>query len=316
MYTSTEVLGNCSRKMTEENASVMTLEISFERRSGPGRFRSETPNGAMLYRHCTRARVGFCRWRGWASRGPYTAASTLFPPHSTYAEPSARWRTPASIFTGRSSCGMRPSFLRPSLSISLTFFSVSPMLSRLPSVLLLQETVDHLREPDRLGVLLDEPHRVLRDARVVRFAVDPDAAVLPHEDPAAREVLDQGDHAPLLPDDPGDLGGRDLDERAALELAQPFAVQGDLDAAVLVDGEDLHEEHLADAQEALGVPVVHPPRRLDGVERGRVGGVDVEQPVAVTVVRDRTDDGVSRTRHVPAGEGDDRDDPVPLVPDA
>src|SRR5205807_10536425 len=89
MNMSTDVLGNCSRKTTAENASEMTLEISTDRRSGPGRFRSDTLNGAMLYRHWTSARAGPCRCLGWASLGPYTAARTLLPPHSMSAHPSA-----------------------------------------------------------------------------------------------------------------------------------------------------------------------------------------------------------------------------------
>ena len=82
MKMSTDVRGNCSLKTTELNASEMTFEISTDRRSGPGLFRSETLKGAMLYRHWTRARAGSWRCRGCASRGPYTAARTLFPPHS------------------------------------------------------------------------------------------------------------------------------------------------------------------------------------------------------------------------------------------
>ncbi len=70
MKTSMLARGNCSTKTTEVNASEMTLEISVERRSGPGRFRSPTENEAMLYRHRTKARAGSCRWRGWHSRGP------------------------------------------------------------------------------------------------------------------------------------------------------------------------------------------------------------------------------------------------------
>ena len=67
---STDVRGNCSAKTTELKASEITFEISTERRSGPGRLRSVTLNGAMLYRHWTSARAGSWRCLGWASRGP------------------------------------------------------------------------------------------------------------------------------------------------------------------------------------------------------------------------------------------------------
>src|SRR2546428_8595839 len=97
---STEVRGNCSTNTTLANASEITFEISTDRRSGPGRFRSVTENGAMLYRHWTRAFAGSWRRRGCASRGAYTAARTLVFPHSTYADPSAFFSTPPSILIG------------------------------------------------------------------------------------------------------------------------------------------------------------------------------------------------------------------------
>ncbi len=87
---------------TYSSASEMILEISTERRSGPGLFLSFTLKAIMLYLHCTMALAGFCMCRGWHSLGPYTAANTLFLPISTYAEPSAFFRTPASILMLRS----------------------------------------------------------------------------------------------------------------------------------------------------------------------------------------------------------------------
>ena len=103
MKMSTDVRGNCSTNTTLANASEITLLISTDLRSGPGRFRSVTEKGAILYRHCTSAFAGSCRCRGWASRGPYTAARTLLFPHSMYADPSAFFRTPASMRIGLSS---------------------------------------------------------------------------------------------------------------------------------------------------------------------------------------------------------------------
>src|SRR5207247_9157546 len=74
MKMSTDVRGNCSLKTTELKASEMTFELSTDRRSGPGRLRSDTLKGAMFYRHGTGARAVTRMCLGVASPGPYTAA--------------------------------------------------------------------------------------------------------------------------------------------------------------------------------------------------------------------------------------------------
>ena len=69
-------------RITGSRASRLTLDSSYDLRSGPGRFRSSTEKEAMLYRYRTMARVTSCKCLGCTSLGPYTAAITLFPPIS------------------------------------------------------------------------------------------------------------------------------------------------------------------------------------------------------------------------------------------
>src|SRR3970282_468228 len=248
---STEVRGNCSTNTNPANPSEITFEISTDLRSGPGRFRSVTLNGAMLYRHATRPFVGSCGWRGWASRGPYTAARTLLFPHSMYADPSAFFRTPASIRIGRSSSALRPSSRIPFSSISFSSFSMcstssmgslSAGVRRPPPVRGLQVLPHKVREPRHQGLLLDQVDDVRDVFDGLRVAVDPDPAVLPHEHPGPRHVPDHRDHAPPLPDEAGDLRVGDLEDLPALEPTEVALRHPQLDALRLVDGEDLRED--------------------------------------------------------------------------
>src|SRR5439155_16547651 len=219
MKMSTDVRGNCSTNTTLANASEITLLISTDRRSGPGRFRSVTEKGAMLYRHCTRAFAGSCRCRGWASRGPYTAASTLLFPHSRYADPSAFFRTPASILIGRSSSARRPSRRMPFLSISFSSFGMCSMSSivvtlrgrlRPPSVRGLEVRAHRVRQPRCGAAVVDQLDEVRRVEHALRVPVDPDPAVLADEHPDVRELPDQLHHAPVPADGLGRLRRGDL----------------------------------------------------------------------------------------------------------
>src|SRR2546425_960667 len=269
----TAVRGNCSTNTPLANASEIPLLISRDRRSGPGRFRSVTENGAMLYRHCTRALAGSCRWRGWASRGPYTAASTLLFPHSMYAEPSAFFRTPASIRTGRSSSNRRPSSRMPLSSISFSSFGMCSMSSiaitlrgrpRPPSIRALQVLPDEIRQARERGPLLDQPDRVRGVPHALRVAVHPDEPVLAHEHPDVGEVPDQGDHAPLPPDQAGHLRGGDPDDLPAVEPAELAVRHRELDPHRLVDGQDLREDHVPDPEVPVRVPHLPAPRAPPG----------------------------------------------------
>src|SRR3989454_814500 len=325
MKMSTDVRGNCSTNTTLANASEITLLISTDRRSGPGRFRSVTENGAMLYRHCTRALAGSCRWRGWASRGPYTAARTLLFPHSMYAEPSAFFRTPAAIRTGRSSSNRRPSSRMPLSSISFSSFGMCSMSSiaitlrgrpRPPSIRALQVLPDEIRQARERGPLLDQPDRVRGVPHALRVAVHPDEPVLAHEHPDVGEVPDQGDHAPLPPDQAGHLRGGDADDLPAVEPAKLAVRHRELDPHRLVDGQDLREDHVPDPEVPVRVPELHHPRRLLHVQ-GRGGRrVDVHEPVGGPEVRHPADDDVPGPRDVPAAEGDHAHEAVPLGHDA
>src|SRR3989304_4961625 len=322
---STEVRGNCSTNTTLANASEITFEISTDLRSGPGRFRSVTLNGAMLYRHCTRAFVGSGRWRGWAPRGPYTAARTLLFPHSMYADPSAFFRTPASIRIGRSSSARRPSSRIPFSSISFSFFSMcstssmsslSAGVRRPPPVRGLQVLPHEIREPCHQGLLLDQVDDVRDVPPGPRVAVDPDPAVLPHEHPGPRHVPDHRDHASLLPDQAGDLRVGDLEDLPAREPPELALRQAELDPLRLVDGEDLREDRVAHPQVALRVPELHPPRRLRRVE-GRGGRrVDVPEPVGGAGGDDLADDDVPRAGDVDPAERNHVHVPLRLGADA
>src|SRR3990170_1540078 len=313
MKMSTVVRGNCSLKTTAEKASEMTLEISTDRRSGPGRFRSVTLNGAMLYRHGTRARAGSWRCLGCASRGPYTAARTLFPPHSTYADPSARRRTPASIRIGRSSSWRRPSRRTPFSSISFSSFGMCSMstIRILPSgggssvrvsVRGFQELPHGLREAERLGSLLDEPDRPRGDHGVAVRAIEPDPPVLADVDPTVREVRDEGDHASLLPDDARDFRRGDLEELPAAEAPGLRGVHRDGDPLNLVHAGDMAEDRVADVEEPGGVAELDVPRDLRRMEGRRVGRVDVHEPVRRADVDDLAADPVAARGDVPPGE--------------
>src|SRR2546425_2242340 len=325
MKMSTDVRGNCSTNTTLANASEITLLISTDRRSGPGRFRSVTENGAMLYRHCTRAFAGSCRWRGWASRGPYTAARTLLFPHSMNAEPSAFFRTPASIRIGRSSLYRLPSRRMPFSSISFSSFGMCSTSSiilnlrgrpRPPSVHTLEILPDRVRQARQVAPLLDQADHVRRVVDPLGVPVEPVEAVLAHEHPDVREVPDQGDHAPLPPDQPGHFGGGDLGDLPSGEPTELAVRHRQLDPHRLVHGQHLREDHIPDAEVPVRVPELHRPRRLLGVQRRRVRRVDVHEPVGGTEVRDLADHDVLGARDVPAAERDDGQQSVPLGHDA
>src|SRR3989441_10097174 len=216
--------GTCRTNTPLATAWEITFEISTDRRSGPGRFRSVTEKGAMLYRHCTRAFAGSWRWRGCASRGPYTAARTLLFPHSRYADPSAFFSTPASILIGRSSSNRLPSRRMPFSSISFSSFGICSMSSivvtfrgrrRPPSIRGLQVPTDRVRQSRRRAAIVDHPENVRRMMHALRVSVDPDAAVLPNEHPDVRELPDEGDHAASAADEAGHPGGGGLEELPA-----------------------------------------------------------------------------------------------------
>src|SRR2546425_12323848 len=326
MKMSTDVRGNCSLKTTELKASEMTFEISTDRRSGPGRFRSDTLKGAMLYRHWTRARAGSWRCLGCASRGPYTAARTLFPPHSMYAEPSARRKTPASIRIGRNSSNDRPSSRRPSELISFISFSMCSMSSMenllggprpSPSSFLPLDQFAHgFRQADRLGPLLDQADRHRRDRGAAVIPVQPDPPVLPHVDATPGQVHDQGHHAPLLADHPWDLGGRDLDHHATGQASGLALLHRQLDALDLVDAQDMTHDHVADLQVPRGVAEFDPPGRFRRVEGSGIRRVDVDEPMGWALVDHLADDGVAPLRDVPPVERDHAHETLVLVPNA
>src|SRR5436309_6775365 len=325
MKMSTDVRGNCSTNTTLANASEITLLISTDLRSGPGRFRSVTENGAMLYRHCTRAFAGSCRCRGWASRGPYTAARTLLFPHSMYADPSAFFSTPASMRIGLSSSYRRPSSRTPLSSINFSSFgicSTSPIVINLrgrrrrPPVRPLQVLPHRIREAGQVAPVLDEADRIRGVSDPVGVAVEPDHPVLPDEHPHLREVPDQANHAPLAADQSRHFRGRDLDDLPAREPAELAVRHGKLDPHRLVHGDDLREEYIPDMEVPLRVPELHHPRRLLCVQGGGVRRVDVHEPVGGTEVHDLADDDVLGPRDVPPAQGGDADEPVPLGHDA
>src|SRR2546426_358243 len=323
MKMSTDVRGNCSTNTTLANASEITLLISTDLRSGPGRFRSVTENGAMLYRHWTRAFAGSCRCRGWASRGPYTAARTWLSPHSMYADPSAFFRPPASMRIGRSSSYRRPSRRTPLSSINFSSFgSTSPIVLNLhrrrrrPPVRLLQILPHRVGEALQVASVLDEADRMRGMADPLRVAVQPDQPVLPDEHPDPRKIANQSNHAPLPADEARHFGGRDLDDLPAGEPPELAVRHRELDPHRLVNGDDLREDHVPDMEVPLRVPELHHPRSLLRVEGRGVGRVDVDEPVGGAEVRDLADDDVLRPRDVPTGQRDDADEPVPLGQDA
>src|SRR2546430_1779918 len=150
-----------------------------------------------------------------------------------YAEPSARRSTPASIRTGLSSSAFRPSNLRPSALINFIPFSmcsISSMCSRSsggpgPSRLPLRpfdQLAHGFRKAGRLGAFLDQSDRPRGDCGVAVIPVQPNPAVLPDVDLAVGEVLDQGDHAPLLSDYPANLGAVISTPPAPFPAAFPF----------------------------------------------------------------------------------------------
>src|SRR5438445_2043064 len=325
MKMSTEVRGNCSTNTTEANASEITFEISTDRRSGPGRFRSVTENGAMLYRHCTRAFAGSWRWRGWASRGPYTAARTLLFPHSRYADPSAFFSTPASIRIGRSSSNRRPSRRMPFSSISFSSFGICSMSSivvtlrgrrRPPSIRGFQIRANRVRQPRRGAPLVDHPENVRRVMHALRVPIDPDPAVLANKHPHVRELPDQGDHAAPAADEAGDFGGGNLKDLPAREPPELGIRHRELDPHRLVHGHYLREDHVPDPEVPVRVPEFHHPRRLLRIQGGGVGRIDVHEPVRGTQVRDLPDDHIAGPRDIAAAQRDHADESVPLGDDA
>src|SRR6266498_1982598 len=145
-----------------------------------------------------------------------------------YADPSARRSTPASIRIGRNSSDFRPSSRRPDASISLTSFSMCSMSSMENAVL----------------------------------SIEPDPTVLADVDAAVREILDQGDHAALLPDDPRHFRGRDFHQDSAVQLAGLAVLHRQLHPLDLVDAQDVAHDDVPDLQVPRGVAELDSPRRL------------------------------------------------------
>src|SRR5438034_1290024 len=178
------------------------------------------------------------------------------------------------------------------------------------------ELPDGLREPVGLGALLDQADGARGDGGVTVLSVQPNPAVLSHVDVAPREFREEGDHAPLFSDDPGDLRRRDFHHDAAIETAGLPLLHRQLDPLDLVHAEHVAHDDVADLQVARGVAELHPPRGLRRMERGWIRRVDVDQPVGWPEVDDLADDRVPSLRDVPAIEGDHAHEAVMLVPNA
>src|SRR3990172_6040203 len=244
-----------------------------------------------------------------------------------YAEPSARRRTPASIRTGRSSSGFRPSKRLPSALISFISFSMcsmSSIITRLsggprPSCLpsrALDQFPDGLREAERLGALSDQADRLRGDRGIPVIPVQPDPTILPDVDLAVREVPAQRDHAPLFRDHPRDLRRGDLDHHPAVQALGLPLLHRELHPLDLVHAQHVAHDHIADLQVASCVAELDAPRGFRRVEGGGIGRVDVDEPMGWPEVRDLADHRVAPQGDVAPVQRDHADEPVSLVPNA
>src|SRR5437879_7494091 len=171
-------------------------------------------------------------------------------------------------------------------------------------------------EADRLGPFLDQPdrHRRERGAPVVHVQSDPN--VLADIDLAAGQVLDQGHHAPLLPDHARHFRRGDLHQEPPVQLARLPLLHRELDPLDLVDAQDVAHDNVADLQVSRGVAELDAPRGLRPVEGGGIGRVDVQEPVGRTDVDDLADHRIAALREVAAAQRNHADEAIVLVPDA
>src|SRR5213594_1594708 len=317
MQMSTDVRGNCSLKTTELKASEMTFEISTDRRSGPGRFRSDTLKGAMLYRHWTRARLARpVHRREDLVPAPFDVRGSVGPPQDACLDPN------------RSQLIERPTIQAASVGVNqfhlfldvLDVFHGKPSLGGprpSPSSFLPLDQFPHsFRQADRLGPLLDQADRHRRDRGAAVIPVQPHPTVLPHVNATPGQFHDQGHHAPLLADHPRHFGRRDLDDHAAGQASGLALLHRQLDALNLVDAQDVTHDHVADLQVPCRVAEFDPPGRFRRVERRGIGRVDVDEPVGWALVDHFANHGVAPLRDVPPVERDHADDALVLVPNA
>ena len=150
----------------------------------------------------------------------------------------------------------------------------------------------------------------------LRVPVDPDPAVLADEHPHVGELPDQGDHAPVPPDQPRHLRGGDVEDLPAREPPELTVRDRELDPHRFVDGDDLADDHVPDVEVPVRVPELHHPRSLLRIQGRGIRRVDVDEPVGRAEVRDLADDYVAGPRDVASAERNHIDEPLPLGDDA